>query len=89
MIANLLGVELSELEVEVNGELDVRGCLGADPGVRVGFTALECKVRLTAVEGTDPKRVEALRAAAQRFCVNLDTLHAGVEVETSTSAETA
>jgi uncharacterized OsmC-like protein len=82
MIANLLGVELSELEVEVNGELDVRGCLGARPDVRVGFGTLECRVRLAAVEGTDPRRLDALRNAAERFCVNLDTLRAGVEVET-------
>ena len=87
MIANLLGVELSELEVEVNGELDVRGCLGADPEVRVGFAALECKVRVAAVDGTDPKRLEALRAAAERFCVNLDTLRGGIEVETSAGTE--
>jgi uncharacterized OsmC-like protein len=40
MIANLLGVELSALEAKVSGELDVRGCLGADPDVRVGFDAL-------------------------------------------------
>jgi uncharacterized OsmC-like protein len=83
MIANLLGVELTELEVEVSGQLDVRGCLGADSGVRVGFEALECKVHLTAKEGTHPNRVETLVAAAERFCVNLDTLRGGIEVRTS------
>jgi uncharacterized OsmC-like protein len=81
MIANLLGVELTDLEVEVHGELDVRGCLGAEPDVRVGFEALECTVRLAAVEGTDPKRLEALLGAAERFCVNLDTLRGGIEVK--------
>lgn len=80
MIANLLGVELAELEVEVTGELDVRGCLGADRDVRVGFEALECRVSLRAKEGTDPKRVETVIAAAERFCVNLDTLRGGIEV---------
>jgi uncharacterized OsmC-like protein len=83
MIANLLEIELTELEVEVSGELDVRGCLAADPDVRVGFEALECEVRLQAVEGTDPDRLNALIAAAERFCVNLDTLRRGIEVTTS------
>jgi uncharacterized OsmC-like protein len=83
MIANLLGVELSRLEVEVRGELDVRGCLGADSDVRVGFEALECEVRLRATDGTDPKRVETLIAAAERFCVNLDTLRGGIQVTTT------
>jgi uncharacterized OsmC-like protein len=86
MIANLLEIELTELEVEVSGELDVRGCLAADPDVRVGFEALECEVRLQAVEGTDPDRLNALIAAAERFCVNLDTLRRGIEVTTTAMA---
>jgi uncharacterized OsmC-like protein len=84
MIANLLGVALSELEVEVSGELDVRGCLGADPDVRVGFEALKCKVHLRAIKGTEPHLLDALIAAAERFCVNLDTLRGGTQVTTRT-----
>ena len=87
MIANLLQVELTALEVKVTGELDVRGCLGLDPGARVGFEALDCQVDLAAVDGSDPKRLEALVAAAERFCVNLDTLRAGIEVNTSANVE--
>ena len=83
MIANLLGVELTELGVEVRGELDVRGCLGADSEVRVGFEAMECRIRMRTKDGTDPKRVDAVVAAAERFCVNLDSLRGGIEVATS------
>jgi uncharacterized OsmC-like protein len=84
MIANLLGVNLVELEVAVTGELDARGCLGADRDVRVGFESLECKVSLRAEQGTNPKRVETVIAAAERFCVNLDSLRGGIEVATTT-----
>ena len=87
MIANLLQVELTALEVTVTGELDVRGCLGVDPGVRVGFEALDCRVDLAAADGSDPKRLEALVAAAERFCVNLDTLRGGIEVSASANVE--
>jgi uncharacterized OsmC-like protein len=87
MIADLLGVELMELDVEVTGELDVRGCLGLHPAVRVGFESLQSTVRLRASERTDPKRVDALIAAAERFCVNLDTLRGGTEVVTTVSGE--
>lgn len=87
MIANLLGIELTELAVEVSGELDVRGCLGADPNVRIGFEALECVVRLVAAPGTEPRQLEALRATAERFCVNLDTLREGTEIATSARLE--
>jgi uncharacterized OsmC-like protein len=86
MVANLLGVELTTLEVEVSGELDVRGCLGVDAGVRVGFEALDCRVRLAAAEGTDPRRVDLLIDAAERCCVNLDSLRGGLEVVTNAQA---
>jgi uncharacterized OsmC-like protein len=82
MIADMLAIELDELEVEVTGELDVRGCLGLDPDVRVGFETLECAVRLVAAPGADPKRIEALLVAAERFCVNLDTLRGPTDVAT-------
>ncbi len=87
MIANLVGVELAALEVEVSGELDVRGCLGADRGVRVGFEALDCEVHLQPKVGTDPKRVQAVVAAAERFCVNLDSLRGGIEVRARTRCD--
>jgi len=38
MIANVLGVTLTALEVEVQGTVDVGGCLGVDPKAQVGFT---------------------------------------------------
>lgn len=81
MVADLMGVTLEELEVEVSGEVDVRGALAIDPDVRVGFNSLACEVRLRAAAGTDPRLVDKLVAAASRFCVNLDTLRDGVDVE--------
>jgi len=82
MIADLLGVRLTALEVAVTGELDIPGCLLIDRDVRIGFERLDCSVRLEAAEGTDPRRLKALVAAAEKVCVNLDTLRSGVEVTT-------
>lgn len=42
---------------------------------------------LAAADGSDPKRLEALVAAAERFCVNLDTLRGGIEVSASANVE--
>ena len=81
MVANLLGVQLTVLEVEVTGELDVRGCLLIDNDVRVGFEKLSCRVRLEAADGTPRRKLEALVVAAERVCVNLDTLRRGIEVD--------
>jgi len=86
MIADLLEIELQDLEVEVSGELDVRGCLAADPKVRVGFERLDCRVRLHTADGTDPLKIEHLTAAAERYCVNLDTLIDGTDVRTTLDA---
>lgn len=80
MIADALGVRLESLAVEVTGDLDVRGCLSVDADVRVGFEELVCSVDLKAEEGTDPRRLEKLVAAAERACVNLDTLRCGAGI---------
>jgi uncharacterized OsmC-like protein len=82
MLADRLGVGLTALEVKVTGDLDVRGCLLLDPGVRVGFEKLSCAVKLAAAAGTDRRRLDALTTAAERVCINLDTLRRGVEVTT-------
>ncbi len=80
MVAGLMGVRLEELEVEVTGDLDVRGTLGIDPDVRVGFSELDCSIQLRVAPGTDPRAARRLLAAAKRFCVNLDTLSHGAAV---------
>ena len=89
MAADLLGVTLEDLEVEVTGELDVRGALLVDPEVRAGFEALECRIRLRAAPDTDPRMLRRLLGIAERCCVNLDTLRAGARVEIETELEGA
>jgi uncharacterized OsmC-like protein len=84
MLADLLGVELLDLTVEVTGTLDMRGTLGLDPAVPVGFQRMTCQTRATVPAGTDPRLLEQLEAQARRSCVNLDTLRRGVSVATST-----
>ncbi|HEY7152227.1 MAG TPA: OsmC family protein [Solirubrobacterales bacterium] len=81
MIADLLGIALEELEVSVTGEVDLRGTLAIDPEVRVGFEWLRCEVRIRPTTGADPRLVRKLVTAAERHCVNLDTLSDGVKVE--------
>lgn len=82
MIAGVLKIELEELEVEVTGDVDVRGTLALDPDARVGFQELRMSVRLRAAPGTPARRLEHLRIGAERLCVNLDTLRRGVPVAT-------
>ena len=81
MIADLLRVQLDEVEVEVTGELDVRGTLDVDRSVAVGFQHLALAVRVHAAPETPHGRIDRLAVAAERACVVLDTLRRGVPVD--------
>jgi uncharacterized OsmC-like protein len=83
MVANLLGVELEFLEVEVTADADVRGAMAMDRQVPVGFQAMRCDVRLRAKEGTSPEVLEKLRVAAERCCVVQQTLRNPPSVQTT------
>lgn len=81
MVATLLQVEITELQVQVRGELDVRGTLGMDPTVPVGFQSFAVDVRLRVAPSTDPQRVGQLTRAAGRSCVVIQTLKRCVPVQ--------
>jgi uncharacterized OsmC-like protein len=79
MVANLLGVELTGLAVDVEGDVDLRGTLAVDLAVPVGFQAFRCRTRVDVAPGTPARTVELLLMAAERSCVVLDTLRRGVD----------
>jgi uncharacterized OsmC-like protein len=87
MVADLLGIPILDLKVEVTGEVDVRGCLAVDRAVKVGFRSMLCRVSLRVPPDIDAKRLAMLQKQAQRLCVNLDTLRSGVPVELSFTLE--
>lgn len=83
MVANILGITLESLEVEVTGDVDVRGTLAMNAEVPVGFRAIRSVVRLKAREGTEPRLLDKLRIAAERSCVVRQTLLHPPRVETT------
>ncbi len=78
MLAERLGVIFEELEVEIAGDVDVRGCLAMETSVRPGFRELSCNVSCRPATGTDPKTLATIFDHAERLCVTLDTLRHGV-----------
>jgi uncharacterized OsmC-like protein len=80
MIADLMGIELDDVSVEVSGEVDLRGTLLVEPTAPVGFTSLVISPRVGAT-GADPAQVATLLALAEQTCVTLSTLRNGVTVE--------
>lgn len=87
MVANHLRVEIEHLEVEVVGDVDVRGCLAIEPSVRPGFRKLRCEVRLRPAAGTDERRLRRVLDQAEMLCVTLDTIRNGVPVEVLAEVE--
>lgn len=86
MVANLLGVELTHLEVRVTATADVRGAMAMDPNVPVGFQSITCDVHYAAKEGTAPELLQKLEVAAERCCVVQQTLKSPPRVQTTFSA---
>jgi uncharacterized OsmC-like protein len=82
MVANLMGIELLKLEVNVTATADVRGALMMDRLVPVGFQKMSCEVKMKAKEGTDPRQLERLQSAAKACCVVQQTLKSPPPVET-------
>ena len=89
MIADLLGVQILDLRVEVTGNVDVRGALAIDRSIKVGFHSMNCSVRLRVPQSTEPPRLAALRKQSEASCVNLDTLRSGVPVAIDFAVEIA
>ena len=82
MLADHLGIRLQSLEVKVEAECDVRGCLLVERSVPVGFQEMRCSVRLQPEGEVEPGRLQMLLSAAEGSCVVLQTLRHGVTVTT-------
>lgn len=65
-----LGIPLEDIHIETQGDLDVRGFLGLDDGVRPGFGDVRVKVRLSGPASAEQYR--ALQAAVDQHCPVLD-----------------
>jgi uncharacterized OsmC-like protein len=85
MVANLLGVELLELEVQVAASLDVRGTMAMDASIPVGFQSMTCDVRMKVKDGTSPDLLQKLQDAAEKCCVVQQTLKSPPPIKTTFS----
>jgi len=83
MVANLLRIEITQLEVRVTATADVRGSMAMDPAVPVGFQTMSCDVVFSVKAGTPPALIKKLKVAAERCCVVQQTLRAPPMVETT------
>jgi uncharacterized OsmC-like protein len=88
MVATALEIPVRDMDVVVEGDLDLRGTLGVDRDAPVGFSALRLRFEVDAPDAT-PEQLAALREKAERYCTVAQTLISppALEVElTETSA---
>ncbi|HEU5001529.1 MAG TPA: OsmC family protein [Actinomycetota bacterium] len=75
------GIEVQGGTVRAEGDLDMRGTLGMDPDVAVGFSNIRLSFDLRT--NASAEEVESLVATTERYCVVLQTLLRNPEVTVS------
>jgi uncharacterized OsmC-like protein len=73
MVAEAMGLEVTDIAVTVDGDLDLRGTLGVDREAPVGFTDIRVSFVIDAPGATE-EQLGALRRKTERYCVVLQTL---------------
>lgn len=87
MVAANMGIDLEELEVSVEGDWDPRGTLAMGKEFPIGLTAVRAHTRVVVRGDERGERAERLLHSAERYCVVLSTLRAGVPVESTFTLE--
>ena len=72
------GIEFEDFEIEVTGDMDLRGYLGLDDQIRPGYTNLQYVVRVKS--DTPLEVIQELLAAAERTSPMFDTIRNGVPI---------
>ena len=73
MVAEAMGIPANQLQVTVEGDLDLRGTLGLFKEAPVGFEQIRIRYTLDAPAAT-PEQLAALQSKAEQYCVVLQTL---------------
>jgi uncharacterized OsmC-like protein len=81
MVAESMGLRGARIEVSASGELDLRGTLGMDREVPVGFRSIRTDFRVEAPEASSDE-LAALARKTERYCVVMQTLAAPPALET-------
>jgi uncharacterized OsmC-like protein len=82
MVASAMGIPTEQIQVEVEGDLDLRGTLGIAKDVPVGFESIKLHFNIAAPRATS-EQLAALRQKTEQFCVVMQTLIQPPRIETS------
>ena len=73
MVAAAMGIPAEQIEVKVDGDLDLRGTLGISKDVPVGFEDIRLQFNVVAPLAT-PEQLRALQEKTEQYCVVMQTL---------------
>ena len=73
MVAAAMGILTERIEVNVEGDLDLRGTLGIAKDVAVGFESVRVRFDVVA-PGASAEQLSALREKTEQYCVVMQTL---------------
>jgi uncharacterized OsmC-like protein len=73
MVATAMGIATNRIEVNVEGDLDLRGTLGISKEALVGFEAIRVSFGIEAPDASAEQLV-ALREKTEQYCVVMQTL---------------
>jgi len=73
MVATAMGIPTNHIEVNVEGDLDLRGTLGISKETLVGFKTIRVSFEIDAPDATE-EQLDALREKAEQYCVVMQTL---------------
>lgn len=81
MVAANMGIEITALDIEVEADWDARGTLAMGREFPVGIRTIRCRTDVTIADDERGERAQRLLRSAERYCVVLDTLRTGVDVD--------
>src|SRR6185312_634590 len=73
MVATSMGLEVRHINVDVEGDLDLRGTLGVSREVSAGFEAIRMRFEIDAPDAA-PDQLRSLIEKTERYCTVLQTL---------------
>ena len=82
LVATAMGVPIEDIQVNVEGDLDLRGTLGISKDVAVGFEDIRTSFNINAPAAT-PEQLDLLRQKTEQYCVVMQTLLKPPEIHTS------
>jgi uncharacterized OsmC-like protein len=81
MVAAAIGINLTRVDVIVEGDLDLRGTLGVDKEAPVGFQEIRTTFALTSPDATE-EEMNRLKVRTEQYCVVYRTLANGTSLKT-------